>query len=193
MTLYEHELVTEQAAVSDVLALAQVATFLGKAGKSASIHDCLSTTFSDLQHGPNVLIAAFDNPWTLRALEPLRFRFKMDHTDGRRLAFIEDVKNSAARDWMIDLEAPYTRLTQDYAIVGRFRDSATGQITVIAAGLGENGTTIAGEFLTEEKYLETINKMAPKDWEHKNFEAVIATQVIDGKSGPPRLVTVEAW
>jgi hypothetical protein len=189
-TLLQHYSDMERAVFSDVVSMAQIGALLGRAEKVISVRDSVSTNFSDLQRGPNVLISGFDNPWTLRAVERLRFRFVRD---GHRLARIEDTKNSQAHDWLVDFSAPYSRLTQDYAIVGRFQDATTGQMTVIAAGIGENGTIAAGEFLTNPGYLETINGMAPKNWGHKNFEAVIATQVIDGRSGPPRLLASETW
>src|ERR1035438_4114052 len=34
---------------------------------------------------------------------------------------------------------------------------------------------------------------APPDWEKKNMEAVIETQVIQGHSGPPNVLAVETW
>jgi hypothetical protein len=31
------------------------------------------------------------------------------------------------------------------------------------------------------------------DWNHHNIEFVLETQVIDGRSGPPRVVAVHVW
>jgi hypothetical protein len=72
-------------------------------------------------------------------------------------------------------------------------DSTTGQVLVIAAGIGANGTISAGEFLTDKRFMEQISGQAPSVWARKNMEAVIATQVIDGKSGPPRVAAVHLW
>jgi hypothetical protein len=44
---------------------------------------------------------------------------------------------------MVDLSQPHSKSTQDYAIVARFVDPATGQLVIIAASIEENGT-IAG-------------------------------------------------
>jgi hypothetical protein len=88
---------------------------------------------------------------------------------------------------------PYSKLGEDYAIVARYLDQTTGQLVVVAAGIGGNGTISAGEFLTDRKFLAQLVEHAPKDWARKNVEAVIATQVIDGKSGPPRVVAVHFW
>jgi hypothetical protein len=41
--------------------------------------------------------------------------------------------------------------------------------------------------------LEAIAKEMPKNWEHKNVQLVIATKVIHGNSGPPRVVERYVW
>jgi hypothetical protein len=41
--------------------------------------------------------------------------------------------------------------------------------------------------------MEEAAKRAPSDWRHKNAEVVLATQVIDGKSGPPRVLATYFW
>jgi hypothetical protein len=41
--------------------------------------------------------------------------------------------------------------------------------------------------------MEQIVKQAPVGWENKNLEMVIKSEVIDGKAGPPVLVTSIVW
>jgi len=38
-----------------------------------------------------------------------------------------------------------------------------------------------------------MTKQAPRNWERKNVELVIATKVIDGSPGPPRVVAAHFW
>ena len=61
------------------------------------------------------------------------------------------------------------------------------------SGLGESGTIAAGEFLTDAKEMEEAVKHAPKNWRKGNGEIIIATQVISGKSGPPRVIAMHYW
>jgi len=77
--------------------------------------------------------------------------------------------------------------------VARFHDPITKQIVVVAAGIGENGTIVASRFLTDERYLSELkrNKLLPTS--DGNFEAVIETQIIDGKPGPPRILASCVW
>jgi hypothetical protein len=64
---------------------------------------------------------------------------------------------------------------------------------MVIAGLSEPGTTAAEEVVTNPQYLEVFLKSAPTGWENKNMEAVIETQVIDGKTGPPKVVATYIW
>jgi hypothetical protein len=59
--------------------------------------------------------------------------------------------------------------------------------------LGEDGTSAAADFLTHAQYLSTLNDGKTNGWEQKNVEAVIKTQIIDGKPGPPILVARYFW
>ena len=60
--------------------------------------------------------------------------------------------------------APYDSLSQDYAIVGRFLDAATEHPVVIAGGLKVWGTRAAGEFLTNQAYMDKLMRAAPRAW-----------------------------
>ena len=186
-----HILNNDHVAFADVVSLAHLTSLLGQHGKAYSLQSAKETTFTDLQHGPSILIAGYDNQWTRRATDRLRFHFA--NGPDANLFWIEDRKDPSRRDWVVNYAIPYSNLTQDYAIVARFLDPDTAQLTVVTAGIGDNGTAVAGEFLTNSKYAEALAKAAPKKWQSKNLEAVIATQVIDGKSGPPRILAVDVW
>jgi hypothetical protein len=176
---------------SDAYTLFHLAALLGSWGKATRLQTATSTTLTDLRQGPVVLVAWFDNEWTMRIARSLRYHF--DRAPDHGSVWIEDSENLSRRDWNVDLRQKYSQLTQDYAIVSRFADPTTGQPVVIAAGLGENGTIAAGEFLTDSKDMEESLKHAPKNWRKENVEIVIATQVISGRSGPPRVIATHYW
>jgi hypothetical protein len=189
-TISEHIRRVDHIVLPDAAALLNLSRFLGREGRPYHLQGTTSTTLTDLRQGPSILISAFDNPWTLRVTDPLRFHFV--HAYDSTVYSIEDRENSA-QQWSIDFGKPYSTLAEDYALVARFLDPTSGQLLVIAAGIGSNGTISAGEFLTEKKFLEQVSDQAPRDWRLKNMEAVIATQVIEGKSGPPRVAAVHFW
>jgi hypothetical protein len=66
-------------------------------------------------------------------------------------------------------------------------------MVIIAAGIGPNGTLAAGEFVTREDYLRKLIALAPKGWNGDGLEAVITTEVINGNSGPPRILASCFW
>jgi hypothetical protein len=146
-------------------------------------------TFAQLREGPVVLIGAFDNIWTLRVTQKLRFGF--ESKDG--VALIVDRKSPTQTTWATAWDLPYERLSRDYAIVARIHDNITGQPVIIAAGISEEGTEAAGEILYNPVYLQSLLAKVPPHWEQMNMEAVIETQVIEGHPGPPNVLAVETW
>jgi hypothetical protein len=174
-------------ALADVITLTRTAAALETRHKTFRVVPASEATFSQLREGPIVLIGAFDNIWTLRVTQKLRFGFESKDGDAR----LVDRKSHKA--WATAWDLPYEKLARDYAIVARIHDSTTGQPVIIAAGISEEGTEAAGEILYNPVYLDSLLAKAPSDWEKKNMEAVIETQVIQGHSGPPNVLAVETW
>lgn len=176
-------------ALADVITLTRTAAALEMRRKTFRVVPASEATFAQLREGPVVLIGAFDNIWTLRVTQRLRFGFESE--DG--VALLVDRKSNKKTTWATAWDLPYQKLSRDYAIVARIQDKTTGQPVIIAAGISEEGTEAAGEILYNPVYLDSLLAKAPADWQHKNMEAVIETQVIQGHSGPPNVLAVETW
>ena len=176
-------------ALADVVTLTQTAAALETRHKSFRVVPASDATFAQLREGPVVLIGAFDNIWTLRVTQKLRFGF--ESKDG--VALIVDRKSPKQTTWATAWDLPYERLSRDYAIVARIHDNITGQPVIIAAGISEEGTEAAGEILYNPVYLQSLLAKVPPHWEQMNMEAVIETQVIEGHPGPPNVLAVETW
>ena len=175
---------------ADAMTLSRFEVLLNRHGKQDRVQLARSTTFSDLRSGPAILIGAFDNPWTLRLTGKMRFRFSgTDEMEGE----IVDTRATPNKRWNVDFHIPYSDRTQDYAIVAIAHDETLDQPLLIAAGIGPNGTMTASEFLLNTSNLEALAKRAPANWSGKNVEVVLATQVIQGNSGPPQIVAAEFW
>jgi len=95
--------------------------------------------------------------------------------------------------WATDFDAPFSNFEQDSGIITRVRDPSTEQITVIASGIAAFGTIAAGEFLTNEKYMKMVADGAPSGWDRKNVQVVFPTRVINGNSGPARILATYFW
>jgi hypothetical protein len=176
-------------ALADVITLTRTVAALASQHKSFRVLPASEATFGQLREGPIVLIGAFDNIWTLRVTQKLRFGF--ESKDG--VALLVDRNSPNKTTWATAWDLPYQKLSRDYAIVARIHDQTTGQPVIIAAGISEEGTEAAGEILYNPEYLESLLAKAPPDWEQKNMEAVIETQVIEGHPGPPSILAVETW
>ncbi|HXJ86884.1 MAG TPA: hypothetical protein VMS18_08725 [Candidatus Binatia bacterium] len=176
--------------VSDVITLARSIAPLVPGNASYRVVAASSTEFTQLREGPFVLIGAYDNAWTMRVTQGLPFGFEYDANRVRRIV---DRKSPEKRSWTLQWEVPNSKLTQDYAIVARIHDNVTGEPVIVLAGILGQGTEAAGEVVSNAAYLKLILDKAPKDWDQKNLEAVIETQVIEGHPGPPTVIAVDTW
>jgi hypothetical protein len=190
VSIASHAKYTYPIALADAITVSGLQQLLSRHGKPSLIQTSNQTSFADLQRGTTVLVSGFDNRWVLRLTDPLRFHFVIHN---KSLMTIEDRQNPGRSDWQLDDATPYSNLTHDYAIVARFHDPTTEQMIVVAAGIGENGTLAAGQVLSNGDLLESISKGSGLAGNYRNMEAVIETQVIDGKSGPPRIIALTFW
>lgn len=174
---------------SEVQAIVHLVSFLDQR-HGAYLQSAAATTFSDLQRGPTILLGGLDNPWTLRAQQYLHYRMG---SNGNGLDWIVDARNPERKAWIVDLTQPYSALNVDYAIVARFFDQSTQEPTLIVAGLGENGTKAATEFLTDPSTLQRLSGDWIASTKGRNFEVVLETQLINGSYGPPRVLAKEIW
>jgi len=178
--------------IDDVSPLVNMAGLLRTYGKTYRVQGEATTSLTDLRRGPSVFIGAFDNGWTLRLTSPLRFHFANDKEMSQ--LWIEDRNNPGKRGWMLDRTVQQqTGTYKDYAIVARLVDPNTDQYVVVAAGIARGGTVAAGEFLVDANRMEEMVKQVPQNWKQKNIEIVLETQVIQGRSGPPRITAVHVW
>jgi len=175
---------------SEARALVRLVRILDGQKKQYNVLSVSETTFADLRQGPAILLGGLNNPWTLRAQEQLRYRLA---TDNNGLDWISDARDPGSRKFFVNVKLPYSSLNADYAIVARFNDSNTQKPTLVVAGLAEDGTKAASEFITDEKQLQESVGESLRGSKGKNFEVVLGTQVINGVSGPPRVLAKEIW
>jgi hypothetical protein len=151
-----------------------------------------TATLTDLRRGPAIFVGAFDNAWTLRITRGLRYRFGNDANMTH--FWIEDTQSPTNARWSIDRGLQQaTRNYRDYAIVARFLDADTGKLDIVSAGIARGGTVAAGEFLTNPNNMELIKARAPKNWDGQNMEFVLSTEIIDGRSAPPKIEAAYFW
>jgi hypothetical protein len=190
ITLFKlYYLGSQNVAFPDVMTLARLTGLLAAKGKSYHVRGESSTSFADLRDGPVVLVGALNNDWTMRLTGAMRFSFEREND----IFWIKDQRNPSTRNRGVNYSTPYLQLTEDYAIITRVLEPMTERMVMVAGGLTGYGTMAAGEFLTNPAYLDAVAKQLPKNWEHKNIQLVISTKVIDGNSGPPKVVDQYIW
>ena len=191
MTLKDfHSAQSQMVHVADASALAAFAGLLQAHSKHYRIVSQSEATYSDLQNSPVVLIGLLNNEWTRRLVGQLRFSVERP---GPGQVLIRDRDHSSRTDWSIDFYKPFLEISRDYALVLRASDPKTEQMVLAAAGMSVFGTMAAAEFLTNENEMHKLTALAPKGWEHKNVEIVLATDVIRGHAGPPTVVATHFW
>ena len=177
--------------IDDLNPLVNIAGTLRSYGKNYRVLGESTTNLTDLRRNPSIFIGAFDNSWTLRLTSALRFHFVNDPSMSK--LWIEDREQPEKREWLLDRSVQKTEDYKDYAIVARFIPPDTDQYAVVVAGIGRGGTVAAGEFVVDERRMQEILAHAPQDWQTKNIEIVLETQVIQGRSGAPRVRAIHVW
>jgi hypothetical protein len=178
--------------VDDVYATVKVAGVLQSRRKQYFLKGEGATNLEDLRNGPAVFIGAFDNAWTLRLTNTLRYHFTNDAAMSS-LSIVDGAAPSQ-KQWVLDRSIQLaTNNYRDYAIIARFTDSNTGKLAVVVAGIGRGGTIAAGEFLTDPTDLAQLQRAAQAAGDKKNMEIVLSTQIIDGEPGSPKMEAAYFW
>jgi len=176
----------------DALSAFNVASWIQSKGRAYQLMSVANTNYSQLRHTPLVAIGAFNNPWAMRVTAELRFVFEARILDGAPQNYIIDRRNPNGPNWKVvqPLGGP---VTEDYAIVTKVFDAATEKTVITAAGIDTFGTLAAGEFVTQAEYVGAALQAAPADWRRKNIQFLLATKIIDGTPGPPRVLATHVW
>jgi hypothetical protein len=176
----------------DLNPIVKVAGILQSSSKQYTIKSEGTTGLEDLRSGPTVFIGAFDNAWTLRLTNSLRYRFA-NNADMSQFRIVDSLAPAQQR-WVVDRNVQMaTNNYRDYAIVARFTDANTGKLAVVAAGIGRGGTIAAGEFLTDSGDLAELERAARAAGDKNNIEVVLSTQNIGGEPGSPKMEAVYFW
>jgi hypothetical protein len=170
------------------IALANVAGMLRQYGRNYEVKEDTETTLTDLRSRPLILIGATNNAWTMRLVNPLRYRFLRN-----TVVQLQDTQNLKNTEWAIDFSKPYTSVPHDYGLVARFWNSTTEGPVIVVAGVGPYGTEAASEYIANSEHLEELAQKLPTGWENRNFEVVLKTDIIDSKAGPPAMMAQTLW
>lgn len=174
---------------NDLAAFGRIAGMLGRRGRPFSVLLADVATLTDMRAQPAILIGASDNRWTTQLLSHSRFQIVRNATT--HVGEITDARVVNNHKWALSYEAPISSVKRDFALVSRIEDPLTGHVEVIVSGVGPFGTAAASEFVTNPQYFERFVEKAPSGWKGHNIQIVLSTEVIDGRSGPPSVETIQ--
>jgi hypothetical protein len=174
-------------------AISQVSSEMEHSGAATQLAPAATTALPDLREHSVTLLGGYNNQWTMRLVQPLRYYFVQGQGTDQIIA---DHTQPQTR-WQRDPSLPYSS-ADDYALVARFRDPTIDGWVVVLAGLGRNGTEAAAQFATSPHYLELLRDRIGagpdnRNLDNRNLEAVLKVSVIDGKTGAPSILAVDSW
>ena len=180
---------SQNVALIDAIAMCRISSLLESRNKKVKIQGENAITLADLRLEAAVMIGAYSNDWTLRLTGPLRFHFRSDETR----YWVHDAQNPTDRSRSIPYATPNRDVHEDFAVITRVRDPNTDRVVVLFGGINAYGTEACSELLTNPEYMESASAKFPADWDHRNVQVVLSTQVIKGQAGPPRFITAHVW
>jgi hypothetical protein len=174
--------------MQSVSAVAQLSALLASnGGATTQLQGAATTPLTELKEHPVILLGAYNNQWTLRLVQALRFHFAPAEAGEA----IVDAAHPGVH-WQRDETLPYSS-ADDYALLARFHDTTTDSWVVVLAGVGRNGTEAAAQFATSPHYMQLLRDKAGTDFANRNVEAVLKVSVIDGKTGAPSILAAQVW
>ena len=167
-------------------AIMEISRKLERSGATTQLVFAGSEPLTELRERSVALIGGYNNEWTMRLLQPLRFYFPPEPIEA-----IVDQQHPEV-SWARDKSLPYSS-GDDFALVARFRDPTIDGWVVVVAGLGRNGTEAAAQFATSTHYMQLLRDQIGGNLSNKNIEVVLKVRVIDGKTGAPSILAAQAW
>ena len=166
--------------IGDAFAMADVVKLLSVYKKDWQLIPSNATPSHTLFNGPIIIIGNRSNKWSRDMLENQRFYFGYGDEICDRL-------NSTVK-WKLQHLTPDWKTDDDYAIVSRFTNTASGQPVIVIAGFTNYGTQAAGDFITNGSLLTEALRKAPKDWAQRNFQFVLHTKIIGNTPERPIVI-----
>ncbi len=181
-------------AISDAIAFSRICGILRTESQDCTMQLSNQASIADMSRRPTVLIGLLNNEWSVRLTSQLRFRMdsNVDADGVTHEAWIYDARNPKAH-WGIDFGQRLDTVTRDFGLLASFDSQVTDQPVILVGGLSALGTQSIGVFATDERSMQSLEDMMPSGKSFRNVEAVMETEVIDGKPGHSKVVAVDFW
>jgi hypothetical protein len=180
---------TDHIGLGTAATVGEAASFLTRRGQRYTLRFGEALTFAQMRDQPCLLLGGFSSSWMIWATQGLRYNLILN--DNWERAFIRD--SVTGQKWIpVNLRGDgYADV--DYGIVSRQFDPRTGQILLVAAGITTFGTEGAATVLFDPASFASALQHAPRDWEQRNFEAVVKVSILGTTASPAQVVATHFW
>lgn len=173
----------------DMVAANETTQMLARRGQKVHVALASSLNFAELRGSNAYLIGSLTNHWTMELSQNWPFQFGWtDHQD----AAIRDTTSPTARQWIVVSNGDGVT-PDDYSLICRVRDSPTGGLLIVAAGLKQFGTEAAGRIITDPDAFGAILEKLPSGWADRNLQIVVHVRVIGNSPARPELTAWRVW
>ena len=180
--------VTERVGLGAATAADETTEFLGRNHYPYHVRFGSDLTYSQIREQPSLLLGGFSSTWTTRITNNLRFTMvPIGFEDGGA------IRDNQTGNIYGPIDNHTGHPTEDYAMICRLFDKASGQIIMIAAGITTFGTESAARFFLRPELFSQLISNQKSDWTQKSFQAVIRLSVIDQTPSTPTLIARHFW
>lgn len=182
----------------DMVVATEVTSMLGRNAKGTRVRLASGIQFADLRQSQTMLIGAITNRWTMELGQAWRFQFA--RSPGLQTLIVDTMDSRGGqllpveqrRRWQIPSRQDGSA-NEDYTLICRIRNSVTGSMLLVAAGLKQFGTEAAGRLIADPVQLGNVLNHLPRGWEDKNIQVVLHSKVIGNTPGQPEVVAWHVW
>lgn len=179
---------SDRVGIGPAAALRRAADFLTQHKYPYLLRFGADLTYSQLREQPSLLLGGYSSIWTLGITRNLRFNFQANATGTLQL-----YDGQTHQAWQATNMTYAGYADEDYGILSRLFDTASGQVIMIAGGITTFGTEGAACVFFDSGMFGKIAALAPKGWEKKNFQAVIRVSIIGATPSTPQIVATHFW
>ena len=192
--------ISDRVGIGPAAALQRAADFLTRRDYPYRLRFGADLNYAQMREQPSLILGGFSSIWTLEMTRGLRFTF-VDNQGSDRPSLEKPglvtgqavVDRQTGQMWQPVNPKPNGYADVDYGILCRLFDAASGQIVLLAGGITTFGTEAAGCVFFDPTSFAAVISHAPKNWETKNFQAVIRVPIIGTTPSSPEVIATYFW
>ncbi len=173
----------------DMIAANEVSQMMARRSLNVRVLLATSIPFADLRNAQTYLIGSISNHWTMELGQNWRFQFGWTP---EHVPVIVDTQSGGKRQWATPAKDDGST-PEDYSLICRIRNSPTGGLLIVSAGIKQFGTEAAGRLLADPVELSAILNKLPSGWEDKNVQIVLRMKVLGNTPAQPEVVASHVW